>query len=85
MNAITSRTAADLRRRKTAAAAAPDHSTPRGHTAARPRRSIAEWWHFAVEHLLMLPAGAAIALVWVNTPVRWGFPSRMSRWCCSSA
>jgi Na+:H+ antiporter, NhaA family len=67
MSAITSRTAADLRRRKTAAAAAPDHSTPRGHTAARPRRSVAEWWHFAVEHLLMLPAGAAIALVWVNT------------------
>ena len=67
MNAITSRTAADLRRRKTAAADAPDHSTPRGHTAARPRRSIAEWWHFAVEHLLMLPAGAAIALLWVNT------------------
>jgi NhaA family Na+:H+ antiporter len=24
-------------------------------------------WHFAAEHLLLLPAGAAIALVWANT------------------
>ena len=66
MNAVTSRTATDLRHRKAAAAIAPDHSAPRGHTAAQQRRSLAKWWHFAVEHLLMLPAGAAIALVWVN-------------------
>ena len=41
----------------------------------------------------MLPAGAAIALLWVNTAPEsyyritgpWGSSSRTSRWCCSSA
>jgi NhaA family Na+:H+ antiporter len=31
------------------------------------RRFLARWWHFAADHLLMLPLGAAIALTWVNT------------------
>jgi Na+:H+ antiporter, NhaA family len=67
MNAVTSRAAADLRRRKAAADAAHEHSTPRNPVTARRRRPVARWWHFAAEHLLMLPAGALIALVWVNT------------------
>src|SRR5687767_3215800 len=67
MNAVTSRTAADLRHRKAAAVAAQPHSPTRARTAPRRSRSVTGWWHFAAEHLLMLPAGAAIALVWVNT------------------
>ena len=67
MNAITSRTAPDLHRRKAAGADTPTHSQARRPAAAGPRQSLARWWHFAVEHLLMLPVGAAIALVWVNT------------------
>src|SRR5688572_5964832 len=65
MNAVTSRNAADLRRRKASDAAHP-HPTPRARAAPRRSRSVVRWWHFAGEHLLMLPAGAAIALVWVN-------------------
>jgi len=30
------------------------------------RAAVPQLWHFAVEHLLLLPIGAAIALVWVN-------------------
>jgi Na+:H+ antiporter, NhaA family len=40
---------------------------PRGIPEARQRRFLARWWHFAADHLLMLPLGAAIALAWVNT------------------
>ena len=48
---------------------------------------------FALEHLLLLPLGAAIALVWVNTAARELLPlhlsrsrsrSTTSRWCSSS-
>jgi NhaA family Na+:H+ antiporter len=34
--------------------------------AGRKWRGIPELWHFAAEYLLLLPAGAAIALVWAN-------------------
>jgi len=41
---------------------------PRAH-AAHPARGakMPRLWHFAVEYLLLLPIGAAIALIWVNT------------------
>ena len=36
--------------------------------AARPRApGMPGLWHFAAEYLLLLPAGAAVALVWANT------------------
>ena len=37
------------------------HAAPRAQHARLPRL-----WHFATEYLLLLPAGAAIALVWAN-------------------
>jgi NhaA family Na+:H+ antiporter len=45
-----------------------------GHRAAVPgeaqrarRFNVRQLWHFAAEYLLLLPLGAAIALVWANT------------------
>jgi NhaA family Na+:H+ antiporter len=38
----------------------------RGHPHAR-RARLPQLWHFAAEYLLLLPAGALIALVWANT------------------
>ena len=38
------------------------HAVHRGSSGRMPRL-----WHFAVEYLLLLPIGAAIALAWVNT------------------
>ena len=38
------------------------HVTHRARPARMPRL-----WHFATEYLLLLPIGAVIALVWVNT------------------
>jgi NhaA family Na+:H+ antiporter len=35
--------------------------------APRPRRRIARLSQLAVEHVLLLPAGAVLALIWVNT------------------
>ena len=64
MSAVTSRMAANLHRRAAATPVHPD-STPEAQRVHR-RRRAARWWHFAAEHLLMLPLGAAIALVWVN-------------------
>src|SRR5437764_268845 len=32
----------------------------------KPRAAAPRLWHFALEHLLLLPLGAAIALVWAN-------------------
>jgi Na+:H+ antiporter, NhaA family len=49
--------------------AARHHDAARhGHVTrrARPGR-MPRLWHFAVEYLLLLPIGAVIALVWVNT------------------
>jgi Na+:H+ antiporter, NhaA family len=47
-------------------------STPAGvrrasRATARRWRGLPELWHFASEYLLLLPFGAAIALVWANT------------------
>ncbi|HEU4891892.1 MAG TPA: Na+/H+ antiporter NhaA [Vicinamibacterales bacterium] len=43
-------------------------AAPRGHVSHHPRPArMPGLWHFAVEHLLLLPVGAVIALVWVNT------------------
>ncbi len=38
----------------------------RRHPKANPRRGLPELWHFAAEYLLLLPFGAAVALVWAN-------------------
>ena len=35
-------------------------------TRARQWRGLPDLWHFAAEYLLLLPLGAAIALVWAN-------------------
>ena len=68
--------------------------THRRASRARPWRTFTEWWHFAAEYLLMLPVGAAIALVWVNTDPEQLFHgdgcrlisgSAIWAWCCSSA
>ena len=53
----------------------PPANTPRARRVARTRRAAMRRWRasvprlsqFAVEHLLLLPLGAAIALLWVNT------------------
>jgi NhaA family Na+:H+ antiporter len=39
---------------------------PRAH-ARTPHRRLPGLWHFAAEYLLLLPAGAAVALLWANT------------------
>jgi NhaA family Na+:H+ antiporter len=44
---------------------APVHRAQAEHRA--PGGRMPRLWHFAVEYLLLLPSGAAIALVWVNT------------------
>src|SRR5215211_6799479 len=47
-----------------------DRSPPQGRVRRRIRRwrsGVPRLSQFAVEHLLLLPLGAAIALVWVNT------------------
>jgi NhaA family Na+:H+ antiporter len=63
--------AAHLLHRGSGAGRKPEHRRPAAHVAhphahARPRR-LPRLWHFAAEYLLLLPLGAAIALVWVNT------------------
>lgn len=42
------------------------HSATAGHARAG-RRALPRMSHFALEHLLSLPAGVVIALVWANT------------------
>ncbi len=65
MHTVTSSSAA-ARRAHTAGGSEP-HQARRPASTTRPGRTLTEWWHFAAEYLLMLPVGAAIALVWVNT------------------
>jgi NhaA family Na+:H+ antiporter len=46
------------------------HHAPVQHADAvhrAPRGRMPRLWHFAAEYLLLLPVGAAIAMVWVNT------------------
>ena len=57
------------------------------------RRFLARWWHFAADHLLMLPLSAQrsrspgstrIRRATPGSPARFHSSSRTSRWCCSS-
>ena len=70
MNAIKARHATALTTRGADANGHPArHHAPvhRAHGAPRaPSARMPRLWHFAAEHLLLLPVGAAIALVWVN-------------------
>jgi len=66
MQTVTSSSAA-ARRRPHAAGGREPHETHRRASRTPPWRTFTEWWHFAAEYLVMLPIGAAIALVWVNT------------------
>lgn len=66
MHAVTSSSAA-ARHGSAKAGTVEPRRTRRGPATARARRAVTDLWHFAAEHLLMLPLGAAIALVWVNT------------------
>ena len=66
MQTVTSSSAA-ARRRPQAGGGRDPHETHRRASRTRPWRTFTEWWHFAAEYLVMLPVGAAIALVWANT------------------
>ena len=70
MNAIKARHAAALTTRAADGNAHPArHHAPVHRALAAPGASSARMprlWHFAAEHLLLLPVGAAFALVWVN-------------------
>ena len=66
MQTVTSSSAA-ARRRPHAAGGREPHESHRRASRTRPWRTFTEWWHFAAEYLVMLPVGAAIALVWANT------------------
>jgi NhaA family Na+:H+ antiporter len=69
MHSTTPPHAARLTPRHAHAHAGPHHdAVHRGDVTrrARPGR-MPRLWHFAVEYLLLLPIGAVIALVWVNT------------------
>jgi len=66
MRAVTSEAGPRPRHRKPRAGTMRDRPTLR-ERLTRWRPAIVGWWHFAAEHLLMLPLGAAIALLWVNT------------------
>src|SRR5262245_24844099 len=46
---------------------APESSSKRRRLRRRMRATVPRLSQFAVEHLLLLPIGALIALVWVNT------------------
>ena len=55
-------------RRAHAHAALPREPAHRAHVTHRARLAgMPRLWHFATEYLLLLPIGAIIALVWVNT------------------
>ena len=41
-------------------------ATEAAHSGAGKRRRLPQLWHFAAEYLLLLPAGATVALVWAN-------------------
>jgi NhaA family Na+:H+ antiporter len=69
MHSTTPPHAAQLTARHAQAHAALHHDAAyRGQVTrrARPGR-MPRLWHFAVEYLLLLPIGAVVALVWVNT------------------
>jgi Na+:H+ antiporter, NhaA family len=57
------------------------HDPAAHHNTRRPRRlrtAVPQMSRFAAEHLLLLPLGALIALVWANTPGESYFRFRLS-------
>ena len=54
------------RHQRTAARHLTAHSAEAHHQRSGPRARLPRLWHFAAEYLLLLPLGAAIALVWAN-------------------
>ena len=68
MHSTTPSHHARLRPQRAHAHAALPQAVRRAHVTRRPRPArMPRLWHVATEYLLLLPMGAIIALVWVNT------------------